>query len=137
MILTDLHARDTYVAGAGLCHMDAVEMLVHEGPGRIRELMEIGVRFTRDGGSLSLGREGGHSRRRIVRADDLTGREIERALLDAVAASPNVVLLENHIAVDLLVGDERCRRRTRCCRRARDGTRKTKCAPRPVACRVS
>jgi L-aspartate oxidase len=93
--------------------MDAVEILVHEGPTRIRELIEIGVRFTRDGGSLSLGREGGHSRRRIVRADDLTGREIERALLDAVAASPNVVLLENHIAVDLLTGTtdagvERC-----------------------------
>jgi L-aspartate oxidase len=102
---TDLHARDTFVAGAGLCHRDAVKVLVSEGPGRIRELMEIGVRFTRDGGELSLGREGGHSRRRIVRADDLTGREIERALLDAVAASPNVELLENHIAVDLLIGE--------------------------------
>ncbi|CAN5654602.1 L-aspartate oxidase [soil metagenome] len=102
---TDLHARDTFVAGAGLCHRDAVEVLVREGPGRIRELMEIGVRFTRDGGELSLGREGGHSRRRIVRADDLTGREIERALLDAVAASPNVELLENHIAGDLLIAE--------------------------------
>jgi L-aspartate oxidase len=102
---TELHARDTFVAGAGLCHRDAVEVLVREGPGRIRELMDIGVRFTREGGELSLGREGGHSRRRIVRADDLTGREIERALLDAVAASGNVELLENHIAVDLMLGE--------------------------------
>jgi L-aspartate oxidase len=102
---TDLHARDTFVAGAGLCHRDAVQVLVREGPQRIRELMEIGVRFTRDGGELSLGREGGHSRRRIVRADDLTGREIERALLDAVAASPNIELLENHIAMDMIVGE--------------------------------
>lgn len=100
-----LHAADTFVAGAGLCHSDAVEVLVREGPDRIRELMEIGVRFSRQDGELSLGREGGHSRRRIVRAQDLTGREVERALLDAVAESPNVELLENHIAVDLLLAE--------------------------------
>jgi L-aspartate oxidase len=100
----ELHARDTLMAGAGLCHADAVDVLVREGPARIRELIDIGVAFTREGGELSLGREGGHSRRRIVRADDLTGREIERALLEAVARSPNMELLENHVAVDLLVG---------------------------------
>ncbi len=109
-----LHARDTLVAGAGLCHRDAVDVLVTEGPLRVRELIELGVRFSREGGDLSLGREGGHSRRRIVRADDLTGREIERALLDAVARNPNVELFENHVAVDLLTagdpdsGGERC-----------------------------
>src|SRR5690606_8930006 len=72
---------------------------------RIRELIEIGVRFSREGEALSLGRAGGHSRRRIVRAQDLTGREVERALLEAVAESPNVELLENHIAVDLLTAE--------------------------------
>jgi L-aspartate oxidase len=101
-----LHAADTFVAGAGLCHPDAVDVLVREGPSRIRELMDIGVQFSREGESLSLGREGGHSRRRIVRAQDLTGREVERALLDAVAESPNVEMLENHIAVDLLVAED-------------------------------
>jgi L-aspartate oxidase len=101
-----LHMADTFVAGAGLCHPDAVGVLVREGPARIRELMEIGVRFSHDGASLSLGREGGHSRRRIVRAQDLTGREVERALLEAVAESPNIELLENHIAVDLLVAED-------------------------------
>ena len=97
-----LHARDTRSAGAGLCHPDAVEVLVREGPRRVRELIDLGARFTRAGEGLSLGREGGHSRRRIVRAADLTGREVERALLAAVAASPNVELLENQMVVDLL-----------------------------------
>jgi len=100
----ELHARDTYTSGAGLCHTDAVEALVREGPTRVRELMELGARFTSHGDDLSLGREGGHSRRRIVRADDLTGREVERALLAAIAASPAIDIFENHMAVDLLVG---------------------------------
>lgn len=109
-----LHAADTFVAGAGLCHADAVHVLVQEGPARIRELIEVGVRFSRDGDRLSLGREGGHSRRRIVRAQDLTGREVERALLEAVAASPNVEMLENHIAVDLVTATDP-RTGERCC----------------------
>jgi L-aspartate oxidase len=104
----DLHVRDTLLAGAGLCHPSAVTQLVHEGPARVRELMEWGVRFTKSGEQLSLGREGGHSRRRIVHAADLTGREIERALLDALEAHERVQLLEDCIAIDLLVGsDER------------------------------
>lgn len=111
----ELHARDTLVAGAGLCHRDAVTVLVTEGPLRVRELMELGVRFSREGGELSLGREGGHSRRRIVRADDLTGREIERALLDAVAEHPNIELYENHVAVDLLTADDPSAGGVRCC----------------------
>ncbi len=101
---TRLHARDTFAAGAGLCHSDAVDVLVSEGPRRVRELIELGARFTHAGAELSLGREGGHSRRRIVRAGDLTGREVERALLGAVAASPNIEILENRMAIDLLVG---------------------------------
>ncbi|HEU4456872.1 MAG TPA: FAD-dependent oxidoreductase, partial [Longimicrobium sp.] len=98
----DLHKEDTLVAGAGLCHPDAVDVLVREGPARVRDLMDLGVRFTREQGDLSLGLEGGHSRRRIVRADDLTGREIERALLAAAAETGNVRVYENHQAVDLL-----------------------------------
>jgi L-aspartate oxidase len=98
----ELHAQDTLLAGAGLCHRDAVDVLVQEGPIRVSELMDLGVRFSREGERFSLGREGGHSRRRIVRAADLTGREVERALLAAVAAMPGIEVFENHIAVDLL-----------------------------------
>ena len=100
------HVRDTLLAGAGLCHPSAVAGLVQEGPARVRELMEWGVQFTREGPALSLGREGGHSRRRIVHAADLTGREIERALLDALEANQRVQLHEDCIAIDLLVGSD-------------------------------
>ena len=102
----DLHVRDTLVAGAGLCHIAAVEGLVREGPARVRELIDWGVDFTRSGSTLSLGREGGHSRRRIVHAADLTGREIERALLAALEADANVELIEDCIAVELLSGND-------------------------------
>ncbi|HUE96556.1 MAG TPA: L-aspartate oxidase [Longimicrobiaceae bacterium] len=102
----DLHARDTYLAGAGLCHSDAVHALVEEGPGRVRELMALGARFSGTRSGLSLGREGGHSRRRIVRAADLTGREVERALLESVASAPGVVIFENEMAVDFLMGED-------------------------------
>lgn len=96
-----LHREDTLRAGAGLCHPEVVDVLVRDGPERVMELLALGARFTHDGDALSLGREGGHSRRRVVRADDLTGREIERALLEAVAASPKIQVLEDHLAVDL------------------------------------
>lgn len=109
----ELHRRDTLAAGAGLCHPDAVDVLVREGPERVLELLRLGARFTRSGDALSLGREGGHSRRRVVRADDLTGAEVERALLAAVEGTPAIQLLENHAALDLLVshaadGARRC-----------------------------
>jgi L-aspartate oxidase len=110
-----LHMEDTLVAGAGLCHPDAVDVLVREGPARVRELMDLGVAFTRDGDELSLGREGGHSRRRIVRADDLTGREIERALIAAAADTGNVRIFENHAAVDLLTAKDPGTLGERCC----------------------
>jgi L-aspartate oxidase len=112
-----LHMEDTLVAGAGLCHPDAVDVLVREGPERVRELMQMGVDFTRedgDEGDLSLGLEGGHSRRRIVRADDLTGREIERALL-AAAAEAGIRIYENHQAVDLLTATDPGTLGERCC----------------------
>lgn len=99
----ELHARDTFNAGAGLCHEDAVRALVREGPVRVRELIELGARFTSRDDELSLGREGGHSRRRIVRAADLTGREVERALLAAIAEAGEVEIYENHMGVDLVM----------------------------------
>jgi L-aspartate oxidase len=100
---TDAHLQDTLIAGAGLCNEKAVSVLVNEGPQRIRELMEFGAEFTRtEQGNLELGMEGGHSHHRIVHAADLTGREVERALLAAVAQRGNITLLEHHAAVELL-----------------------------------
>jgi L-aspartate oxidase len=118
----ELHVRDTLTAGAGLCKESVVRTIVEEGPARIHELIELGMKFSErdapseDGGKeLDLGREGGHSKRRILHAKDVTGREIERALLNAVARQPNIEIFENHIAVDLItsqklgyVGENRC-----------------------------
>jgi len=101
-----LHERDTLVAGDGLCDPESVRILVEEGPGEILRLVSMGVRFSREPGEpkrLSLGREGGHSRRRIVHAKDRTGHEIERVLLALVRAHPKIKLLENHVAVDLIL----------------------------------
>ena len=99
----EAHVQDTLVAGAGLCDEDVVRMVVTEGPDRIRELMEWGAEFDRDArGDLHLGREGGHSADRIVHAADMTGREVERALLEAVRQNDNIELLEHHFAVNLL-----------------------------------
>ncbi len=98
----DLHVRDTLESGAGLCHNDVVELVVKEGPARIRELLQLGVEFTQEQGELQLGREGGHSRRRIVHAHDMTGRAVETALLAKAEADPNITFFENHIAVDLI-----------------------------------
>ncbi len=97
-----LHIQDTLDAGAGLCNRDAVELIVHQGPSAIAELIRIGVNFTRTEKNLDLGKEGGHSKHRIVHAHDLTGREIERALIAAVRDSPAISVFENHIAVEVL-----------------------------------
>ncbi len=105
----DLHIADTLEAGAGLCDESVVRAIVTDAPARIAELIAIGVQFdakeTQPGEpphELDLGREGGHSRRRILHARDITGREIEEALLRAVAAHPSIELLANHIAIDLI-----------------------------------
>jgi L-aspartate oxidase len=107
------HVKDTIQVGAGLCDEEVVRTIVSEGPGRLADLIELGVRFTHGKKGLSLGREGGHSRRRIVHAGDFTGREIERALVTAALAHPNITVLEEHLAVDLIL-DSRlgARRRT-------------------------
>jgi len=98
----DLHIKDTLDCGAGLCHLDAVEKIVTEGPLRIKELMELGVNFSRDHGHISLGKEGGHSRSRILHSKDLTGKEIERALLHKVASISRIKVYEYYFAIDLL-----------------------------------
>ncbi len=102
----DLHVRDTLEAGADLCHEDVVRGIVEEGPARIKELIELGMSFSERENSakheLDLGKEGGHSKRRILHAKDITGREIERALLSALALHPNVEIFENHAAIDLI-----------------------------------
>ena len=100
------HIRDTLEAGAGLCDESVVQMVVENGPARVRELIEFGVQFVKEkDGALSLGKEGGHSRRRVAHAFDLTGKEIERALVESVERCANVKLLENHMCVDLIVND--------------------------------
>lgn len=111
------HMEDTIVAGAGICHEDVVKMVVEEGPGVIRTLIEWGVNFTTRGNTYDLTREGGHSKRRILHADDLTGREIERALVTAVFEHPNIEVYENHTAIDLIVESKIVKRqleRNRC-----------------------
>jgi L-aspartate oxidase len=104
------HIDDTIKAGAGLCDRAAVEVIVRDGPEAVRELIALGTKFTRveEGGEdeYYLGREGGHSHRRVLHAQDLTGREIMRALGEAAKARPNVRVLENHVAVDLLIERE-------------------------------
>jgi L-aspartate oxidase len=106
---TDLHLADTLAAGAGLCDEEAVRVLVDEGPGRVHELIALGVEFDREAtGLLALAREGGHSRPRVVHAGGAaTGAEVERALVDATYSSASAVL-EGWFALDLLVEDGRC-----------------------------
>src|SRR2546425_774576 len=105
----EMHVRDTLEAGAGLCKEAVVRTIVQEGPARIQELIDLGMRFSEREAStahgareLDLGKEGGHSRHRILHAKDVTGREIERALLAAIAAQPNIKVFENHFAIDLI-----------------------------------
>ncbi len=96
------HIKDTLIAGAGLCNEKTVEILVKEGPSRIQELIEIGTGFTTHGGKLDLAREGGHSFSRIVHAKDLTGKEVERALIEKASKTPSIRILENALAIDLI-----------------------------------
>lgn len=112
------HAQDTLTAGAGLCREDRVRILVNQGPEAIRSLVDWGVRFTLAAqvhGSKSkksatvknpipfhLAREGGHSSSRIVHADDLTGHEIQRALIESARQHPNITILENYMGIDLV-----------------------------------
>lgn len=106
------HIEDTLDAGAGLCDKGIVEMVVMGGPERVRDLMRLGVDFVcRKDGSLDLGREGGHSRRRVAHSFDLTGREIERALVENVSKCASVKILENHMCADLNMSSDAGRKR--------------------------
>jgi L-aspartate oxidase len=99
------HVRDTIISGAGLCDESVVEFVVKEGPERIKELIGWGVDFTRakDGApSYDLGKEGGHSHRRILHAKDMTGKEIERALIEKVSSNKNIKIYENFFSIDLI-----------------------------------
>ena len=97
-----LHIGDTLACGGGLSNEEAVKVLVQEGTDRVKELMEFGVEFTKEQGHLHVGREGGHSRNRIVHARDLTGRELESALLQRVAEHPRISVFEHNISIDLI-----------------------------------
>lgn len=98
------HAKDTHEAGAGLCRDDSVNLCVENGPEVLKWLIDLGAEFTENApGSLDLGREGGHSERRVAHAGDITGAEIQRALVRAIQDHPNVLLREWQMGVDLIV----------------------------------
>lgn len=106
------HIRDTIEAGAGLCDENIVRTVVMDGPSEIRRLIEWGVHFTKgEKWPFDLTKEGGHSHRRVLHADDFTGQEIERALLDAIASHRNINLFENHVAVNLITTKKISRRK--------------------------
>jgi L-aspartate oxidase len=98
------HVRDTEIAGAGLCDPRAVRFVVESGPDAARSLIDLGVQFdpSADEPGYDLGREGGHSRRRVLHASDFTGQEIERVLVQRCERHPNIRLLANRISVDLV-----------------------------------
>ena len=98
----EAHIEDTMTAGAGLCRRDVVERIVEGAPKVIEELMDLGVRFTRSEDQLHLAREGGHSAPRVVHAADLTGREIERALLRACRSAGTIDIFRDHMVLDLI-----------------------------------
>ena len=98
----ELHVADTLDAGAGLCDEAAVRTIIGEGGAAIEDLVNYGVHFDKEGDHFQLGKEGGHSARRILHARDTTGAEVARALIKAVRKEPNVKLLENHFVIDLI-----------------------------------
>lgn len=108
------HVRDTMVAGDFLCDERAVQVVCEEGEEAVKKLIDFGAEFTRDEeDKLHLAREGGHSKHRIVHAADMTGKEIERALLESCKSSPRITFYEHHMAVDLITadlpgGEQRC-----------------------------
>ncbi|MBW1802819.1 MAG: L-aspartate oxidase, partial [Deltaproteobacteria bacterium] len=109
----EFHIKDTLEAGCGLCSEDIVRMVIEDGPVRIKELMSLGVNFSGksgEGNGLDLGREGGHTKRRIVHTKDRTGQEVEKALLDRVEENENITIYENHMAIDLITKTKLIRR---------------------------
>ncbi|MDO9574432.1 MAG: FAD-binding protein, partial [Candidatus Contubernalis sp.] len=105
---TLLHVEDTLGAGAGICNEGAVKILVEEGPARVRELIEMGVDFDRSNHDYALGREGAHSKDRVLHVGDCTGRAIQKALMDSVKSHKNISIEENLFVIDLLTDRDRC-----------------------------
>ena len=108
----EMHIQDTLIAGAGLCDEEAVRIIVTEGPARIADLISYGTHFTEreipdsnGARELDLGREGGHSKRRVLHAGDITGHQVEIALLDAVSKESNICFFEHHFAIDLILSN--------------------------------
>ena len=111
------HIQDTLKAGAGLCNEEAVKELVYAAPERIKDLIKMGVQFTLRGevdtgiseeesGQYDLGKEGGHSRRRILHSGDVTGEELIRALVKACKKDKNISIFEEHHAIDLITTEK-------------------------------
>lgn len=105
------HIEDTENAGAGLCHKKVVSMVVRGGPSAIQELIDLGVDFTKKENAEAeqdyhLTKEGGHSKRRVIHSDDLTGKEVLRALVKGVVNNPNITVHEHSFAVDLITSDK-------------------------------
>ena len=97
------HIEDTLIAGDGLCNKSVVEIVVKEGPDRVRELINWGARFDKEqDGDYRLGKEGGHSESRIIHHKDVTGWEMERALLEAVDQQPNISVIKHCFVIDLI-----------------------------------
>jgi L-aspartate oxidase len=96
------HVADTLDAGVGLCNEEVVRRIVEEGDDAIEDLLGYGVEFDKEGDHFALGKEGGHSHRRILHARDTTGREVARAMLQAARSEPNITLLEDHFVIDLI-----------------------------------
>jgi L-aspartate oxidase len=101
------HVSDTLVAGDGLCDEKVVREIVRDGPARVQELVDLGLKFSRDeSGEYDLGREGGHSERRILHVKDMTGKAIEAALLKAIGREARIALFEHLFAVDIVTTDK-------------------------------
>ena len=97
------HIEDTLIAGDGLCNEEVVEIVVKEGPARVQEIIDWGARFDKDSeGDYKLGREGGHSEFRILHHKDVTGKEMERTLLEAIKRAPNIELVNHCFVVDII-----------------------------------
>lgn len=103
------HIEDTLICGDGLCDRSVVEMVITEGPKRLKELIEWGAKFDKNvKGTLDLGKEGGHSENRVVHHKDQTGKEIERAILSQVRQKKNITVLDHHFSIDLITENNRC-----------------------------
>ena len=111
----DEHVKDTLVAGAGLCNEKNVRAIVEAGPEAVKNIISLGAQFTTRGDlgfeserdAYDLGREGGHHKRRVLHAGDITGAELERVMVEAVSKLENITVFENHTALDLVMSSRR------------------------------